>query len=477
VITLDLATVADLLRARVVEGAGPHPRDPRDARDARDARAVAAIMTDTRVPAAGPALFFALRTERADGHDHVAAAAASGAIAAVVERAVDGCGLPQLVVADTWEALGRLGRAVVEISGCRVVGITGSYGKTTVKDLTAAALAAGRRVTASRASFNNELGVPLTMLEVNGGTEVLVAEAGARNAGDLEAMARLLRPDVAVVTAVGPVHLETFGDEDGVAREKGRLVTALRADGVAVLNGDDPRVAAMAADAPAVLLVRASGAVADVWAEDVTADDLGHARATAHTPWGSTRIEVPLPGPHHLMNALLALCVAGLEGVPVADAAAAIARAPTSPSRSVLHHVGGVTVLDDAYNASPPTVLAALTTLRALPCEGRRWAVLGVMAELGAGADLRHREVGAAFAHGVDELVVVGPSAAALDDGARAAAGTARVRRVADHEGAAQLVANEIAPGDVVLLKASRVAGLDRTAAALVGSLTRGAVR
>jgi UDP-N-acetylmuramoyl-tripeptide--D-alanyl-D-alanine ligase len=270
---------------------------------------------------------------------------------------------------------------------------------------------------------------------------------------------------------VGPVHLETFGDVVGVAAEKGRLVTTLRPGGVAILNGDDPLVAAMATGAPEVLLVRGSGVVADVWVEDVSADTHGRARATAHTPWGSARLEVPLPGQHHLMNALLALCVAGHEGVPVEAAAAAIAGAATSPSRSVLHHVGGVTVLDDAYNASPPTVLAALLALRSLPCEGRRWAVLGIMAELGEGSDARHREVGAAFAHGVDELVVVGDVASALGDGAEGAAGSARTRRVADRDEAAALVAREIGAGDVVLFKASRVAGLDRTATAVIDVL------
>jgi UDP-N-acetylmuramoyl-tripeptide--D-alanyl-D-alanine ligase len=458
-IPLGLAAIAGVLDARLIAAA-----------DRVDVE-VAEVMTDTRVPAQRAALFFALRTEHADGHDHAAAAAAAGAVAVVVERATVGIELPQLVVADTWDALGRLGRHVVGLSGCRVVAITGSYGKTTVKDLTAAALSAGRSVTASRASFNNELGVPLTMLAVGRGTQVLVAEAGARNAGDLGAMAALLRPDVSVVTAVGPVHLETFGDEDGVAAEKGRLVTALRSDGIAVLNADDARVAAMAAGAPSALLVRASGVVADVWAADVSADAEGRARATAHTPWGSARIEVPLPGSHHLTNALLALAVAGVEGVPVEAAAAAMATATTSPSRSVLHRVGGVTVLDDAYNASPQTVLAALATLRALPCEGRRWAVLGVMAELGETSERHHREVGAAYAAGVDELVVVGEAAAGLAAGASDAGGGARVRMVADHADAARLVADGIATGDAVLLKASRVAGLDRTAAALIEAL------
>lgn len=472
-IPLDLTTITRTLGARVVT---PTEGDAASAEDLLTSE-VSAVMTDTRVPSDAPALFFALRTDRADGHDHVAAAAAAGAVAAVVEQERTDSVSSQLVVPDTWGALGRLGRHVVDQVGCRVVAVTGSYGKTTVKDLTAAALSADRQVTASHASFNNELGVPLTMLSVTAATQVLVAEAGARSSGDIAAMAALLQPDVSVVTAVGPVHLETFGDVAGVAAEKGRLVAALRPDGVAILNGDDPHVAAMAQDAPAALLVRASGEQADVWVEHVTVDALGRARAAAHTPWGSVALEVPLPGLHHLLNALLALCVAGHEGVPIDAAAAGIAGAATSPSRSVLHHVGGVTVLDDAYNASPPTVLAALKTLRSLPCVGRRWAVLGVMAELGEGSDARHREVGAAFAVGVDELVVVGDAAAPLGDGAEEASGSARVRRVVDHVQAAELVAREVGAGDVVLLKASRVAGLDRTASSLIDVLAGASAR
>jgi len=468
-IPMELRDVAGLLGSRLVAPTAPTAAPTPAAAGA--GVSVAAVMTDSRVPADAPALFFALRTERADGHDHVLAASSSGAVAAVVEREVPGSTVPQLVVGDAWDAIARLGRHVVDVAGCRVVAITGSYGKTTAKDLIAAALTVGRRVTASQASFNNELGVPLTMLAVTADTQVLVAEAGARNAGDLEVMAGLLRPDISIVTAVGPVHLETFGDEDGVAAEKGRLVSALRPGGVAVLNGDDPRVAAMAATAPSVLFVRASGASADVWVEEITIDASGRASATAHTPWGSTRIMVPLPGPHHLGNALLALAVAGVEGIAPEAAADAIATARTSASRSVLHQVAGVTILDDAYNASPPTMLGALTTTRALPCTGRRWAVLGQMAELGAGSEARHHEIGAAFAAGVDELVVVGSEAEPLAQGAERAGGAARVRRVADHVEAAALVAGEAGDGDVVLLKASRVAGLDRSAAALIAAL------
>lgn len=432
---------------------------------------VRAVMTDSRKPSVDPAVFFALRTDHADGHDHVAAAASAGAIAAVVERPVPGAGIAQLLVDDAWTALGRLARSVVERSSCRVVAITGSYGKTTVKDLTAAALSPGRRVAASHASFNNELGVPLTMLSVDEGTDVLVAEAGARNAGDIETLARLLLPDVAVVTAVGPVHLETFGDEEGVAREKSRLVTALRSGGVAVLNADDPRVAAMSSLAPASLTISATGATADVRAVEVTTDKDGRVRASVGSPWGDVDLALPMPGIHHLTNALLALSVAGFHGVPLEAAAEAMSTATTSPSRSALHRVGGVTVLDDAYNASPPTMIGALRTLAGLPCEGRRWAVLGVMAELGATSDAQHAAVGRACVGIVDELVVVGSGAVGIAEGAAEASGRTRIQHVDDHAAAADLLVRSVAPGDAVLLKASRVATLDRAAAALIARL------
>jgi UDP-N-acetylmuramoyl-tripeptide--D-alanyl-D-alanine ligase len=466
VIPLEIDTLTAVLDGRVVASTTGE----------QATSAVVEVMTDSRVRSAGPAVFFALRTERADGHDHVSGAQVAGATVAIVERVVPGATVTQIVVGDTWAALGRLARHVLDVVGCRVVAITGSYGKTTVKDLAAAALSPSHQVAASRASFNNELGVPLTMLSVDASTEVLVAEAGARNAGDIGLLGDLLRPDVSVVTAVGPVHLETFGDEQGVASEKSRLVRALRPTGTAVLNVDDARVAAMARLAPATLTVSAAGDAADVRAERSAIDPEGRVHALAVTPWGTTELSLPLPGSHHLGNALLALAVAGLHGVAPARAAAAIATAPTSPSRSVVQRIGGVTVFDDAYNASPPTVLGALRTLRALPCEGRRWAVLGVMAELGDGSEEQHQTVGRACSDAVDELVVVGEGAVGIATGA-GAAGSLRVRTVPDHAAAAALVTAEVAPGDVVLFKASRVATLDRAAASLLAALSGADVR
>jgi UDP-N-acetylmuramoyl-tripeptide--D-alanyl-D-alanine ligase len=467
-IPIPIADLAVVLGARVVSDRGAVAVSAGQPVDVTGF--VTHVMTDSRAAPEGPAVFFALATERADGHTHVGAAFEAGAAVAVVDRVVDGAAGTQLVVDDTWVALATLGRHVVDVVGCRVVAITGSYGKTTVKDLSAAAIAAGRRVTASRASFNNELGVPLTMLSVDVATQVLVAEAGARGAGDMQHLGALLAPDVAVVTAVGPVHLETFGDEDGVAAEKSQLVRALGPTGTAVLNADDVRVAAMAHLAPAALMVSPSGGRAEVRAEQVSLDDGGRVAALARTPWGDVSIALPVPGAHHLTNALLALAVACVEGVDLADAAAGLSTAATSPSRSQLLRAGGVTVLDDAYNASLPTMLGALRTLGALPCAGRRWAVLGEMAELGPTSEAQHRAVGRACT-GLEELVVVGEAAGAIAAGAREVAPRTRIRAVADHVAAAALVAEEVAAGDVVLFKASRVATLDRAAASVVAAL------
>lgn len=460
-IPLTLDGLAAVLRATTV---GPSSAALADTR-------ITDVMTDSRVPAEGPAVFFALPTERADGHDHVAAAGRAGAVVAVVSRPTGAEGPVELVVDDPWAAIAALARHVRASVDPRVVAITGSYGKTTVKDLSAAALAPRHRVTASRGSFNNELGVPLTMLGVAPGCDVLVAEAGARNAGDLATLGELLAPDVSVVTAVGPVHLETFGDEDGVAAEKSRLVRALGASGTAVLNLDDARVAAMAALAPHVVGVGITSDGAEVTVEQLRTDDAGRARGVVRTPWGSAPLALPVPGTHHVTNALLALAVAGVEGVPPDEASAALTQARTSPSRSALHVVAGVRVLDDAYNASPPTVRAALRTLATLPCEGRRWAVLGVMAELGPRAEELHREVGRACGGVVDELVVVGPAAAGIAEGAAEAVPAPRVHTVADHAAAAELVVDGVRSGDAVLFKASRVATLDLAAAHVLAAL------
>jgi UDP-N-acetylmuramoyl-tripeptide--D-alanyl-D-alanine ligase len=426
---------------------------------------VGAVTIDSRQVPPG-AVFVALPGTRTDGHDHAGEAVQAGAVAVLVGRRLD-VPVPQVIVADVTRALTRLAEAVRRRVAPRTVAITGSVGKTTVKDLTAAAIAAGRVVHAARGSFNNELGVPLTLLGLTQATEVLVAELGARHLGDIAALAPLVAPDIAIVTAVAGVHLEVFGSIDVVARAKAELVEALPADGLAILNAADPRVAAMAEHAPAVLRVATDDPSADVTATDVRLDPLARPRATVRTPWGSAPLALPIAGRHHVGNALFAIAAAGALGVDVTAATAALAAAPVSPWRGEVTATDGIVVINDAYNASPMAVTAALETLVAVERTGRALAVLGLMAEIGPTAEAAHEAVGRRVAElGVDELVVVGAGASGYARGARAA-GASTVHEVADVPAAVALVTRLVAPGDVVLVKASRVAGLERVAAAL----------
>jgi UDP-N-acetylmuramoyl-tripeptide--D-alanyl-D-alanine ligase len=426
-----------------------------------------AVTIDSRDVPPG-ALFVALRGVRADGHDHAGAAVRSGARAVLVQRPLD-LPVPQVLVTDVAQALTSLAGEVRRRVAPRTVAITGSVGKTTVKDLTAAAIGAGRVVHAARGSFNNELGVPLTLLGLTDATEVLVAEVGARHLGDIAALAPVVAPDVAIVTAVAGVHLEVFGSIEAVARAKAELVEALPPNGLAILNAADPRVAAMASRAPSVLRAAVDDPTADVTATDVRLDRLARPRATVHTPWGSAELSLPIAGRHHVGNALFAIAAAGALGVDVPAAAGALAAAPVSPWRGEVVEADGVVVVNDAYNASPTAVVAALETLVAVERTGRTLAVLGLMAEIGPTSEAAHEQVGRRVAEiGVDALVVVGADAAGYARGARAA-GARTVHEVADAPAAIDLVSRLVAPGDVVLVKASRVAGLERVAAALCG--------
>jgi UDP-N-acetylmuramoyl-tripeptide--D-alanyl-D-alanine ligase len=401
----------------------------------------------------------------------VTAAGAAGAVAALVESGRVPPDTPAVAVADTWQALQHLAVAVRRQVRPRTVAITGSVGKTTVKDLIAAAVGTQRRTVAAAGSHNNELGVPLTLLRLTHGDEVLVAEIGARHTGDIAALAPLVAPEVAVVTAVAGVHLEIFGSIDAIARAKRELVEALSPDGVAVLNLDDERVAAMAGHAPAVLTY-AVDVPADCTAVDVQLDRLARPRFTAHTPWGAVDVAVPIAGRHQVGNALAALASAGYLGIDLTAAAAGIADAVVSRWRAEVVEVDGRTILNDAYNSNPIAVLASLATLGHLAGTRRRVAVLGVMAEIGPTHLQEHVAGGrAAVDAGVDHLVVVGREAAGIAAGARAAGMTGPdVAEVATVDEAVHHLATVLRDGDVVLVKASRVAGLERVSEALAGS-------
>ena len=401
-------------------------------------------------------LFVALVAER-DGHDFLPGAIDAGAAAVLVDRPVAGLEVPAVVVGDTAAALADLGRAARARLPEAVVGITGSVGKTTVKDLCAGALG-DRRTAASERSFNNELGVPLTLVNAPGGTEVVVLEMGARGVGHISELCSIATPTIGVVTAVAAVHTETFGTIDGVARAKSELVAALPAGGTAVLNADDERVAAMAGATSARVLLAGLSDRADVRASDVVVDEDLQPSFTLHTPWGSAPVRLAVRGDHQVANALLAAGAALATGAPLEAVASGLAAPPASPWRMALERTrSGLLVLNDAYNANPTSMAAALRALAALPAR-RRVAYLGTMAELGPGADEAHAAVARLGADlGITVVAVAEPAYG--------------VEEVPDVEaGAAHVAGAGLGEGDAVLVKGSRVAGLERLASALLAT-------
>ena len=449
-IELPLSAVADVVGGDLVADA----TDP-----------VVTDVTITSRTAGQGSLFVALPGEHVDGHDYIDDALERGAAGALVRP---GTGTPRCVeVDDPADALLGLGAWVRDTVNPTVIGVTGSSGKTTTKDLLRAAVGAGRRVIANTGSFNNELGVPLTCCTLQADTQVLVSEVGARGRGHIAAMAAVLRPDVAVVTNIGAAHLEMFNDLAGVARAKAELVESLTADGVAVLNADDPNVRRMADAAPGRVVLYGTSAEADFRATDIVLD----AAARPSFVVRDVTVSVGLPGMHNVSNALAALAAAEACGVDLTAAAAGLAGAGVSRWRMELtESPAGVTVLNDAYNANPSSMAAALRTLASMSAKGRRWAVLGTMAELGAGGPDAHREMGALCAAlGIDALVVVGDTAAPIAEGATAAGFGGEVLVVDDVEAAILDVGARLEPGDLVLVKASRSVGLEQVAAALAG--------
>ena len=422
---------------------------------------VTGIAIDTRTIRPG-GLFVALRGER-DGHDFLADAVAAGAGGVLVEAGRSpGSGIMAIEVPDTAKALLAVGSAArTRLAAADVVGITGSVGKTSTKDLVAAAVAATRSVTSSEKSFNNELGVPLTLANAPQTTEVAVIEMGARGPGHIALLCEIARPNIAVVTAVAAAHTEAFGTLDQIAEAKGELVEALPDSGHAVLNYDDERVRGMAArsaGASKVFYSKVGNARADLVAEDARLDGDLRPSFRAKTPWGTADVQLEARGLHQVGNALASLAVACVCGVPLEAAASALAEAGLSPWRmEVSRTSSGTTVINDAYNANPASVSAALDALASLPAT-RRIAVLGEMAELGERSAADHADIAArADAQGIEVLAV-----------GTAAYGT---QAVPDVDRALELLrSKELGPGDAVLVKASRVVGLERLAALLLAA-------
>ena len=424
------------------------------------------VVTDSREAAAG-GLYVARVGEQADGHDFVPDAVARGAVAALVTRAVDGVAC--VVVPDTQDAFATLAREVVRrLPDLQVVGITGSSGKTSTKDLLGSVLATAGPTVAPVGSYNSEVGVPLTVCRVVADTRFLVVEMGARGIGHVEYLTRMAPPRIGVVLNVGTAHVGEFGSRAAIATAKSELVAALPPDGLAVLNADDPAVRAMSQATSARVALVGEADDAHVRAADVVLDDGGRASFTVYTPSGTSVVRLGLVGRHHVGNSLSVVAVALELGMPLDAVVAALEAArPVSRWRmEVVERGDGVTLVNDAYNANPDSMHAALTALARMGRGRRTWAVLGTMLELGPESETLHAQVGADVVdHGVGELLVVGEAAASLAVGARDRLGVGHsaattVRAVPDADAAEALLREELRPGDVVLFKSSRDAGL-----------------
>ncbi len=430
------------------------------------------VSTDSRTIAKGE-LFVALAGESFDGHDFLGAAAERGAGAALVRRGTAPvAGLPFISVDDP-------GKALLELAGlqrrrlrAKIVAITGSNGKTTTKDLTAHALRAKYRVVSSPRSFNNQVGVPHTLFLAGPETDVVVLEVGTNHPGEIAALARVIRPDVAVITNIAPAHLEGLKTIEGVVAEKGSLLAHVANGGFAVLNADDSRHEALRAHARCRVLTVGVTKRADHMAT-TPACDLD--RVAYHFD-GKETVRVPLLGCHNLYNSLMALSIAVELGVPIAAAAAAMKTFEGPPMRLEKRVSGKRVVLNDAYNANPGSMLAAVKTFASLSFSGRRILVLGDMLELGADSDRLHREVGTQLSCGDFALVVaVGPLAAHVLDGARQH-GFEDSALVAypDAETCAKDLPRRLAPEDAVLVKGSRRMRLERVVETLLAGGGRG---
>ena len=430
------------------------------------------MVIDSRAARPG-SLFAALPGRRADGHDFAPAARAAGAVAVLASRPTGG---PALIVADVPAAMARLARAVVDrLPGLSIAGITGSVGKTTTKDLAAQLIERLGPTVAPYGSFNNEIGHPLTVLRVTQDTRYLVLELSARGAGHIAAQCEIAPPAFGVVLCVGHAHAGEFGGLAEVARAKGELPAALPAQGVALLNADDPNVRAMAGRTVARVVTFGGSAQATVRAAGVRLDDRGRPEFTLTVPEGSAPVRLRLFGEHNVVNALAAAALARELGLGVAAIADGLSAA-TARSRwrmEVTRRPDGVTVINDAYNANPEAMAAAIAAMAAMAERAGRqaYAVLGPMYELGSESRALHEEVGGLAAQaGVAGLIVVGEDASPILTGAKAERSwRGELLGVPDVSGAVEALGTFLKPGDVVLVKASRSAGLERVALALTG--------
>jgi len=439
------------------------------------------VGTDSRTAQAGD-LFFALPGERFDGHNFLAEVAQQGATAVVIERHRQPAKLPAcavVVVDKTRRALGRLGAAYRIDFSLPMIAVGGSNGKTTTKELIAAVLRQKFATLWSEASFNNDIGVPLTLLRLEKSHAAAVLEVGTNHPGELAPLVKMVQPTLGVITNIGREHLEFFGDVAGVADEEGRLAELLPADGKLFVSGDDEWTERIVRRTQAgVVRVGMNPAMRDNdWrARTVRPDtnpDIGCRGmgvtfcVDAPDAKFNGEYRINLLGRHQVVNALLAIAVGKELGLNREEIQRGLAECPPAKGRLQFYEASGMRVLDDTYNANADSMAVALETLKDLPCKGRRVALLGDMAELGAHSAAAHAEVGRRAAEsGVGQLLAVGQMASVMAQGARDA-GLKRVMEFADAEAAAAGLKTFLKTGDVVLLKASRATHLERVAEVL----------
>jgi UDP-N-acetylmuramoyl-tripeptide--D-alanyl-D-alanine ligase len=444
---------------------------------------VTGVEFDTRRLQAG-SMFVALQGDRVDGHDFAADAVRAGAVAVLGSRELPDVSVPVLQVdgADgvltALSALARHSVGVLLQHGLTVIGLTGSSGKTSTKDLIASVLRAGfgdEQVIAPPESFNNELGHPYTVLRAVESTRFLVLELSARGPGHIAALAATAPLKIGAVLNVGTAHLGEFGSVEAIAQAKGELVEALPGaaeGGIAILNADDPRVLAMATRTTAQVVTVGTLPQAQIRAEETGADSGARAFFTLVTPEGSAPVRLSVVGAHQVANALVAAAVGRAVGLPVTDIATALSASEAASKwrMAITERADGVTVINDAYNANPDSMRAALQALAVIGEHRHTWAVLGEMAELGDSSQQFHDQIGRLVVRlGVDRLIVVGQAARALHLGAHLEGSWGGESEIVDDMDAAlQILANELQPGDVVLVKASRSVGFERLAAALL---------
>jgi UDP-N-acetylmuramoyl-tripeptide--D-alanyl-D-alanine ligase len=424
------------------------------------------VLIDSRQVRSGD-LFLALPGEHTDGHEFVGAAAAAGAAGAVVSRKLDSP-LPQVVVADVARALGRAGAAWRAEFRAPVLGVAGSNGKTTTKEMLSAILAQRGECLATRGNLNNHLGVPLTLLRLHSGFQSAVIEMGANHPGEIAALVQLARPGVGLITNAGAEHLEGFGDLEGVARAEGEMVAGLEPDGTAIINADDAYAPLWRSLTRARVVNFGLSAPAEVRALEVRLDAGAggfRTRFDLQCALGTAPVALSLAGRHNVYNALAAAAAAMAAGATLAQVAAGLGAVRSVAGRLQFRPLaGGAWLIDDTYNANPSSARAALEVLAELP--GRRWLVLGDMAELGGYAEASHRELGAlARTLGVERLCTFGPLAALAADSFGAGA-----ERYTDMNALVRALGGTL-PGEVrLLVKGSRVNKLERLVAALTGA-------